>query len=180
MIHKAVIVICLLLALATIVAGAISCRREIVCWGKDKWTREGQGRDGSVVFAPGGLVTGSRADFENGSFVHAWTFIPLNWAGFTSREVNGIIFRWRRSVDAFLLSSGPNVDNSFQWSGIITDRLVVPLWGPLVLFTIYPAMALIRGPYRRHRRHRKGLCVQCGYSLTGNVSGVCPECGEKV
>jgi len=23
-------------------------------------------------------------------------------------------------------------------------------------------------------------CRQCGYNLTGNVSGVCPECGEKI
>jgi hypothetical protein len=24
-----------------------------------------------------------------------------------------------------------------------------------------------------------GHCRKCGYNLTGNVSGVCPECGEK-
>jgi hypothetical protein len=30
-----------------------------------------------------------------------------------------------------------------------------------------------------HRR-RYALCVQCGYSLTGNTSGVCPECGTPV
>lgn len=23
-------------------------------------------------------------------------------------------------------------------------------------------------------------CLKCGYSLTGNVSGICPECGEEV
>ncbi len=23
-------------------------------------------------------------------------------------------------------------------------------------------------------------CVECGYNLTGNVSGVCPECGERI
>ena len=27
-------------------------------------------------------------------------------------------------------------------------------------------------------RKAKGLCVGCGYDLTGNVSGVCPECGK--
>ncbi|GMU21386.1 MAG: hypothetical protein AMXMBFR13_14790 [Phycisphaerae bacterium] len=26
----------------------------------------------------------------------------------------------------------------------------------------------------------KELCAQCGYNLTGNVSGVCPECGSPV
>jgi hypothetical protein len=30
----------------------------------------------------------------------------------------------------------------------------------------------------RRERRAKGLCVRCGYDLRGNVSGVCPECGE--
>jgi hypothetical protein len=29
-------------------------------------------------------------------------------------------------------------------------------------------------------RKRRGLCSNCGYSLAGNVSGVCPECGTPV
>jgi predicted amidophosphoribosyltransferase len=34
---------------------------------------------------------------------------------------------------------------------------------------------------RKHRRTRGGpICPRCGYSLTGNVSGVCPECGTPV
>lgn len=28
------------------------------------------------------------------------------------------------------------------------------------------------------RRYLRGHCPECGYDLTGNVSGVCPECGE--
>ncbi len=28
-------------------------------------------------------------------------------------------------------------------------------------------------------RRRRGLCLKCGYDLTGNVSGVCPECGTS-
>jgi hypothetical protein len=37
--------------------------------------------------------------------------------------------------------------------------------------------------YRSWRdRHRipVGHCRNCGYDLTGNVSGVCPECGTPV
>lgn len=48
------------------------------------------------------------------------------------------------------------------------------------LVATYPATALIRGPVRRWRRRRRGLCVRCGYNLTGNVSGICPECGTRI
>jgi hypothetical protein len=30
------------------------------------------------------------------------------------------------------------------------------------------------------RCRREQLCVQCGYSLTGNTSGICPECGTSI
>ncbi len=33
---------------------------------------------------------------------------------------------------------------------------------------------------RRARRLADGHCGYCGYDLTGNVSGVCPECGERI
>jgi hypothetical protein len=29
-----------------------------------------------------------------------------------------------------------------------------------------------------HRR-RHGLCLTCGYDMTGNVRNVCPECGYR-
>ncbi len=32
----------------------------------------------------------------------------------------------------------------------------------------------------RISRARAGGCTSCGYNLTGNVSGVCPECGEEM
>ena len=31
-----------------------------------------------------------------------------------------------------------------------------------------------------YRPFGPGHCQKCGYNLTGNVSGVCPECGEAV
>ena len=34
--------------------------------------------------------------------------------------------------------------------------------------------------HERWVRTAKGLCQGCGYDLTGNVSGTCPECGERV
>jgi hypothetical protein len=32
----------------------------------------------------------------------------------------------------------------------------------------------------RLRKHRRGICARCGYDLTGNVSGRCPECGTPL
>jgi hypothetical protein len=29
------------------------------------------------------------------------------------------------------------------------------------------------------RRRSRGLCLACGYDLTANVSGTCPECGTR-
>ena len=53
----------------------------------------------------------------------------------------------------------------------------LPLWPFITLFAVYPTIAFIRGPVRRYRRRKRGLYVECGYNLTGNKSGVCPECG---
>ena len=51
----------------------------------------------------------------------------------------------------------------------------VPLWVPFTLLAAYPASAFVGGPVRRWRRRRHGLCPQCAYDLTGNVSEVCGE-----
>ncbi|GEM_PF-1820101 len=59
-------------------------------------------------------------------------------------------------------------------------RLVCPLWPWPLLFAAHWSVVLVRGACRYRRRRRQGLCLHCGYSLTGNVSGVCPECGRAV
>ncbi len=59
----------------------------------------------------------------------------------------------------------------------------VAFWITSLLFAAYPTLAFICGPLRRWRRWRRrptGSCVKCGYDLTGNESGVCPECGTEV
>ncbi len=50
-----------------------------------------------------------------------------------------------------------------------------------LLVCLWPAYHVLwAGTIRRLRRRRHNLCVTCGYNLTGNVSGVCPECGEPI
>ncbi len=52
----------------------------------------------------------------------------------------------------------------------------IPLWIPFLVFAS-PTVYL----FQRNRHHiSPGHCQNCGYNLTGNVSGVCPECGERI
>ena len=53
--------------------------------------------------------------------------------------------------------------------------LTIPLWCILVGLTV-PTTIL----WWKDRRSAKGHCAQCGYDLTGNLSGTCPECGKRV
>lgn len=60
-----------------------------------------------------------------------------------------------------------------------TDAILrVPLWaGALPALGAWLFLSFMRN--RAASRLRKGLCAICGYSLQGNVSGICPECGEQ-
>lgn len=52
--------------------------------------------------------------------------------------------------------------------------LAVPLW-----MLLLPLLALTVSAWWIDRsRVRPNQCRRCGYDLTGNVSGRCPECGE--
>ncbi len=53
--------------------------------------------------------------------------------------------------------------------------IAVPLWMPFVLLLLLSWIA-----WRMSRRPPPGRCCKCGYDLTGNVSGVCPECGTEI
>lgn len=52
------------------------------------------------------------------------------------------------------------------------------IWGTIALlfFALPTALSL----WHRRKHHPRGFCLDCGYSLTGNVSGICPECGEVI
>ena len=59
------------------------------------------------------------------------------------------------------------------------QRLIVPHWFVLLLTAPLPAWHFAR-VLRRRRRLRRGRCLRCGYDLTANATGVCPECGGRV
>ena len=57
--------------------------------------------------------------------------------------------------------------------------LAIPSWLVSASILAYPTIALIRGPLRRWRRHRKGLCTECGCNLRGLTEPSCPECSTE-
>ena len=57
-----------------------------------------------------------------------------------------------------------------------TGGVGLPLWFVLAITAIPTAILF----YRDRRRIPPGHCQKCGYNLTGNVSGICPECGEPI
>jgi len=64
----------------------------------------------------------------------------------------------------------------------MTLRGSVPIGSFLfaLALSMYAAGVTLRHTDIKGRRSARGLCIHCGYNLTGNVSGVCPECGERV
>ncbi len=80
-------------------------------------------------------------------------------------------------------------DRAHKWGfgySVLTARdrriffVFFPLYAPVLILAAYPFVAVMRGPLRRYRRRRCGLCLTCGYDLTGNESGRCPECATEV
>ncbi len=68
--------------------------------------------------------------------------------------------------------------DDFQRDGILRVTKVVnehPLWFLLIVVAA-PTGFL----FHRHRQKLRGHCQECGYNLTGNTSGICPECGTPI
>jgi hypothetical protein len=61
----------------------------------------------------------------------------------------------------------------------VDQQLRFPGWVPVVLLVLIPAR-WFSCRTRLRRRQVAGACLACGYSLTGNTSGTCPECGTPI
>ncbi len=49
---------------------------------------------------------------------------------------------------------------------------------PIIYFNLLFLILAIIFARRNYRRTRPGCCRHCGYSMIGNESGICPECGS--
>jgi hypothetical protein len=64
---------------------------------------------------------------------------------------------------------------SLTLSGIMSNDML--FWAAIMIVLSAGAITLV---HRNPRELPSHICSTCGYDLTGNVSGVCPECGTAV
>jgi hypothetical protein len=149
----------------------------ILLWVRSYWTADGVAvlcRAGSSVtaepvfqlFSMSGVLV---AIVNESSSSGDWAYDSVNFgsAPLVSQpgesHLSPLTFRWIH----FRAQTGPR---AALW-------VAAPVWCfPLVFMVVGGAGLLI--VYRARRRQQTGQCARCGYDLTGNVSGVCPECGE--
>ncbi len=77
------------------------------------------------------------------------------------------------------------VGTTLFFIGLIDSNVTTALLWPLVVSTMTFAWVMlcwgwVRLFYGRVKIVEQGDCLVCGYSLTGNQSGVCPECGQSI
>lgn len=87
-----------------------------------------------------------------------------------------LINRWSFGLVQWSCAGGQNA----YFELVEVHTLTVPFWFPTTLFGAFP-LALVGIRLLRYRRRvLMRWCLRCGYDLTGNESGVCPECAWPV
>jgi hypothetical protein len=77
-------------------------------------------------------------------------------------------YGWNADQQLFAIDDSPE-----RW------EILFPVAVPVGMTLILPCLSL-HMRYLKLRKLRPRSCRTCSYDLTGNVSGVCPECGTAV
>ena len=137
----------------------------------------------SLITILGGIVAVAVA--------HALLFVPLTTALLRYAIVAYITvgFSWasleRRTHNAAIRANNAFVIFTVCLLGVLIvvqdEHEAFPEWATALLVVAGIAGYSVMGIHgvRNFRRWRRGQCLKCGYSLMGNTSGVCPECGTK-
>ena len=111
---------------------------------------------------------------------------PLPCGVYIERECFSVMVMWADSAPTqnYIRHFGVRWFYCQVWGIAGTGRdfvISIWLWLPPILFAIYPAIFFVRRVRRRRRMQQLNVyCDACGYNLSGNVSGVCPECGVAI
>jgi hypothetical protein len=112
-----------------------------------------------------------------GSHSLSGVFRPsTKFLGFGWRRYDQVV--WPYSENA---TAPPVIFAGFPLSGTTATfryrEIDVPIWLFIIAFSVAPSIRVYRF-VRELRQPKPNECVECGYDLTGNVSGKCPECGQ--
>ncbi|MBN1513182.1 MAG: hypothetical protein JXB13_14295 [Phycisphaerae bacterium] len=137
--------------------GLVLCTLVVVAWGVSLiWWVTWTSWDG----------TSSRDHSLGGGCIEVEVFIG------TDTFVRG----WQIDPTYVLATTSPF---GFCWPYVYWEEtsrdIQIPLWIPFVLLAVPTALL-----WWRDRKPPLGHCQHCGYNLTGNLSGVCPECGKQL
>jgi hypothetical protein len=96
---------------------------------------------------------------------------------------SGVGFCWLRIAEGndYLVLAHGRLEEwiNTPWDGKWYPESSVPVWVPALLFLAAAAVLWLVAK-NIPASHRPWLCPSCAYDLTGNRSGVCPECGRAI
>lgn len=104
-----------------------------------------------------------------GAFFHG--ILRSFWIASTLATVTSAVL-WVVGVYALLAISAPN-----ELGGPLLLAPILLTFGTTFVGAVTAGFVVRMA---RKASHPAGCCKGCGYNLTGNVSGVCPECGLAV
>jgi hypothetical protein len=125
------------------------------------YARSEAGQGGSIYTTVGrGCLTTTTAVHPLPGFSGGWRLYRI--------PPGSLFLRWRTRI----------LTENESWAGQVVhvSIVILPLWIPFLLVAIPTAFLW----HRDRRRILPGHCQRCGYNLTGNVSGTCPECNTPV
>ncbi len=72
------------------------------------------------------------------------------------------------------------VDSGFGFGGLSDNVILSIMTAICVVLAYIPSRMMFMALRWKTLEHDPGYCLKCNYNLTGNVSGICPECGSPV
>ena len=105
---------------------------------------------------------------------------PLTWL--LNNDVSRRVKMWMWGIPASLVMPKILLIAAAIYAGHVSryPRLMSMSERFFTLAVIFAVLLLATGRTLAYRRRVAGSCASCGYNLSGNISGTCPECGSPV
>lgn len=103
-------------------------------------------------------------------------YVPTNWVYDRPQwkpDLTAAWFRRNCPTEASIASIHWDTKTGQGWN------VLVPDYAAMLITALLPVTWAAMWVLKRSRR-RIGLCQTCSYDLTGNISGICPECGARI